>query len=266
VDRTGPPPARLPWEQRRRVGRISAWGRTVLLATFAPTRLAAEVQRHVRYPDALRFRLVTSIVAGLMLGAVLFAGTVTYRAAGFFNPLLQYTPESLDQGLPTRLAASANFGIPWEAGISFLPAQPVAAVLFIVLASGMATYWLHPRRLPVERQNAAVALGHYAGAPFLFLPFTLACCAAAMALEASYPRSDVAALFTVLAIVGAVLNTWTMLKSPLMLVHLAARGGAGRVVAAAVLLPVMWAASALAAFTVFPWMVGFVRLVVGSLR
>src|SRR4051794_24344153 len=67
IDRTGPPPARIPWQQRGHLGRATAWWRTVRLATFAPSRLAAEVTRRVSYPDALRFRLLTSAIAGLLL-------------------------------------------------------------------------------------------------------------------------------------------------------------------------------------------------------
>jgi hypothetical protein len=39
--------------------------------------------------------------------------------------------------------------------------------LSLFFATGLHTYWLHPRHLSVERQNRAVALGYYACGPLL---------------------------------------------------------------------------------------------------
>ena len=263
VDRTGPPPARVPWEHRRHLGRARAWWRTVRLATFAPSRLAADVLRPVRYRDAQRFRVVTSLLAGLMLGGVLLAGQVAYGAAGFLNDALVYEAD-LAAGADGRLR-SPDLRIPWEAGVCLPGVQPAAAVLFMLLAAGAASYGFHPRALPVERQNAAVALSHYAAAPFLFLPLPFACAATAMMLD-DFDPDDLAPLFVLLALVSAVFGAFVLFHVPLTRLRLATRAGWLRVVLAAVWLPVAWLLSAAAAFGALPWVVGFVQLVVGSLR
>jgi hypothetical protein len=52
-------------------------------------------------------------------------------------------------------------------------------LLFFTFASGMPSYFCHPRSLPIERQNRAVALSYFASAPIAFMPMIIALLGAA---------------------------------------------------------------------------------------
>src|SRR6476659_123129 len=67
------PWTRIPLAYRKRIGLTAAYVRTAWLATLSPRRLAAEIERPVAYRDALRFRLLTCLLATLPITALLVA-------------------------------------------------------------------------------------------------------------------------------------------------------------------------------------------------
>ncbi len=169
VNRQNPSP--IPWSHRRAVGRVRAFARTAVMAAVHPRRLAAAVAGPVSLADALAFRRATAAVAAV---ALLVPLTVTA-----FLP---------DVG---PLAGAVAHPLAWRAELLAVPVVWVGVWLAVHTSAGVCTYWFHPRSLPVEQQNRAVALAYYACGPLALLPVPIACgvlTAAAALYVDRYPR------------------------------------------------------------------------------
>jgi hypothetical protein len=258
--------SRIPWVHRRQIGRIRAYWRTLWLATVHTKSLSREIYRPVSYGDAQRFRLVTSVVAALVPALGITASLLNDRglgaALGAFDPFRglsgQPTPGLLDAWLP------------WAAGAMLPPVVPVCIGLFVFAAAGVPSYWFHPSRLPVIKQNRAVALSHYACAPLVLLLPAGACFSAMLSIAASnhderwidslmITLSCATTVFWIVAVVAFYTNT-------LRLLHLTTGARIGTMIAAAVVLPISWLACAAVTLFAIPWVVGFLRIVIESVR
>ena len=261
--------SRVPWSHRRRIGRVRAYWRTVWLATFRTRRLGAEVARPVDYPDAQRFRLVTVLLATASCWGVLEAlvadgggrAEMARGVAAVTNPFTgsQFPPAAL------------SLFLPWAAGALLVPVPPLAICLFLLMWTGVGSYWFHPRGLPVLRQNRAVALSYYASAPLAFL------LPAALLLGVLYLMDALQldreallwgpfVLVGFLAFVSPPVAVVAQFVATLRLLRATTVAGAGRIWLAAVVIPVTWALSAAVTLVGLLWLVGYVRLVVDSLR
>ena len=275
IDREGFGKSHIPWFYRSHIGRIPAYWRTVWLATLRPGRLAAESAKPVAYADAQRFRLVTSVLLALPVAALLIGMMIWYGSAGFFNVMgpgvfagLVYGGTALRGPQPWLL----NVIIPWEAGATLPPVMPLAFFVAAVLVTGVASYWFHPSGLPVVRQNRAIALSHYACAPLFFLPvpagsFLIVFLLQQMALDdPGRGFGPFISFFTVLGCISLVAVAFLFVRSTLVLLRRTTHSSYVRVGMATLLLPVMWAACAAIALVGIPWVIGFLRLVITSLR
>ena len=276
VDERGGRVTRIPWVYRHTIGRVLAYRRTAWLATAHPARLAAEADGPVAYRDALRFRLLTCLFATLPVAALLLGMIAWYGSAGFLNVVSEDMLRDLMFGGPGRPRRPfLTVAIPWEAGATFPPQCPLVlpAALFVaaVLVTGVASYAFHPRRLPVVRQNRAVALSHYACAPlaFLWLPvgaFMVVIVLQRMAL--ADPGTGFPALINFLAVVGCVgvaAVGCLFLRSTLVLLRKTTDAGGVKTLIFALVFPAAWALCAALAIVGIPWLVGLVRLMVRSL-
>lgn len=151
IDRSILGDSRIPWTHRRRIGRIRAFWRTVMLATFRPAIIAQDINCTVGYPDAIRFRRV----------AVLVATAALLAPIGVIAWLIEIP---MDRWQRVALAAILAF----------------AAWVYLMCMSGLPSLFFRPPDLPVLRQNRAVALSFYATGPlaWMFLPaIVLSICA-----------------------------------------------------------------------------------------
>jgi hypothetical protein len=139
----------IPWVHRKRIGGLRAYWRTVWLVMFQPRRFAAEIGRPVRLRDAQLFRLSTLVRVYLPL----LAGTIVFY---LFEPL---------QRLSHTLANWA-YNNTWPVIVGHL-----CLILFLAAASGLPSYFFHPKHSTPEHENRAIALSYYTVAPFAFLPF-----------------------------------------------------------------------------------------------
>ncbi len=138
---------KLPWTHRRRLGRVRAYWATVSMVILRPRKLAAEMMHPQSYRDSQQFRWTT---VGTALLPVLFATMVNWdRTAN-----MSWAPP--DGG---------------SMGLGFAIIYLVAAAVTFAVITGLPSYWFHPRGLPVERQNRAIALSYYACAPLALGPF-----------------------------------------------------------------------------------------------
>jgi hypothetical protein len=270
VDREGFARSQIPWVHRRHVGRIRAYWRTAWLATLRPGLIAREAARRVSYVDAQRFRWVTVFVAALPVMAGLVAAITWYGNGAVFAVIS-----------PTALPGWAMTGqpsgwfdvlIPWESGATLSPVIPLAVLLISTLVTGVASYWFHPGALPVVAQNRAVALSYYGCAPLAWVPVpVLLSLAADLMREAGLDDQAKAswAVVRVLDIATLVFGfivlatTW---RATMTLLSRTTHASFGRLMLAGLLIPLTWLLSIVAVLAIFPWVVGFVRLVISSLR
>jgi hypothetical protein len=141
--------SQIPWAHRRVLGRFRAYWKTVLMVMFNNRRFCQETAGPVSYGDSQSFRWVTVLHIYFPLAVLTFA----YYVLG-------------ERSLYVVL------GDVW---------QTVGLHITLLLTAGVATgfpsYFFHPRSIPVERQNRAVALSYYACGPMAWTPllFVIVC-------------------------------------------------------------------------------------------
>ena len=144
--------AAIPWQNRAKIGRFRAFVRTVWLAVRRPRELARQAARPVDYAAARRFQLVC--VALAWLGVAPPAGVGLWLALRGF---VQYAG-----GTPTLAGGLADAAV--------VLAMLIGLFLWLLTASGVPSYFFHPRRLDAGLQDRAVAVSYYAAAPLALLP------------------------------------------------------------------------------------------------
>lgn len=137
----------IPWERRREIGRVRAYWRTVFQVMFRNKVFCRAMYRPVDYAAAQRFRWLSILhiyVAGLLSLGVLHC----------LHPDL--LPQAVD-----------------ETGLWFIVLQWACVLLALLAFTGLPSYFVHPKALPVARQNRAVALSYYVCAPLALGPMVL---------------------------------------------------------------------------------------------
>jgi len=220
--------SRLPWADRREMGRVRAYWRTSWMAAFGPGRLAAAMNRPVSFRDAQRFRHITVLLAWLP-SAAWIAGLWLFGV-----------------GMPTAdlyRRHMLGWNLQWLVGAVMV----LAAWLFLLGASGVASYFFHPRALSLTRQNRAIALSYYACAPLAWLFVPAAMLGAHVWIASSWPdlvgitrtlnaALSVAALCLIVAIT---LISWV---STIRLMNHTTHRGGGRTFALMIYLPLAFLA------------------------
>jgi len=140
IDRSILGESRLPWNHRQSIGRVRAFLRTVVLATFRPRKIAQEINRPVDYAGALKFRRICLAVAML--------------------PILVAIPAMI-WGSDLRMDWPQRVGLAVVCGFS--------TWLYLLCITGLPSLFFHPNTLSTLRQNRAVALSFYAAAPLTWM-------------------------------------------------------------------------------------------------
>lgn len=232
-----------------------AWGfaRTCLSVTFRPRRFCREVAKPVSLNDARWFRRV--VVTLVWVSAV-----VTARAV-FWSYEVWDESEDFSEFVEEELLLQMG----WVSAIF-----AACGLLFVIGWTGLHLYWLHPRGLAVERQDRAVALGHYACAPLAWLPIVALVSIAGIGMEWAGYEYDFLGLRTAGQVVWGLsallavaciglfwLNAWVFAG------RAAHRGAMGQLGLAAAL-PLLWAGWLLLTLAALPAAAGFVSLVIWS--
>lgn len=136
----------IPWAQRARRGRFKAYWQTVIWVARRKRHWCMEAVRPVDYSAARWFILMVALQAAICVAL----GTLLVMFA-------------LSQDIA---------GIGWVAWL-LAPLAPLSVFVGLSAIAGVASYFFHPRDVPVELQNRALALSYYAWAPFAELPATL---------------------------------------------------------------------------------------------
>lgn len=146
IDRAALREARIPWQDRKTVGRWRGFWRTVWMALRRPGQLAGQATRPVDYSSARRFQLICVTIAWLALAPPL--------------PILFWIERQ------EYAAAGPGFWL----DLMLTAAFAVGMFLWLLLATGVPSYFFHPKSLPGPLQDRAVALSYYAAGPLALLP------------------------------------------------------------------------------------------------
>lgn len=214
------PFARIPWLHRRRLGTLRAYLATVRMVMFRPRRFARELYRpsRVSADDAATFRRTGVRVAAVSVACTMLGIAVAHGWGGPPSPLgvVRYAT-----------VAVALFG------------YAVGAWIFFALATDMPTFiWRGP---PSRPRDALAPVHHYASAPLALQPL----CAAATVLGTVAGRLmgvvDVDDVAIPLLLAGLGLTLAAQWAVALVLMRTVSGAGAGRMLALAVCLPLVWA-------------------------
>lgn len=209
----------IPWMYRKELGWWRAYWRTIKFVMFRQAQFCDEMARPVSFRDSQAFRWHTVGFIGIPSVFPLVAAYVI--VTGHPSPFVRD---------PLGQAVVAG----WPLAIFYF-----CWLLFLAAATGVPSYFFHPRDIPVQQQNRAVALSYYACGPLVFLAVPLLTCAAAI-FTSTLKDNLVPLFFIVLTFtlpVGALVPWW------FDLIHLARRlvpQKPSRAVAVAVYVPLLW--------------------------
>ncbi len=248
IDREALAVPQIPWANRKATGSFRAYWRTVWLVLWRPARAAADVNRSVSYQDARRFQHITVMLAFIPLACSAIWGawdTELFHVHGFSNGPLGWTLE-----------------------LGVIPVGLMSMWLFLFAATGAPSYFFHPRSLPPERQNRAIALSYYASAPLALTPILIAFAACIGALYGTTFRSGFLDEGVLIALVQAlfILMVFSLWRAPLTFLSRCTGCSRSRLWAFALYLPISW--TLLGAFFLagIPAAYVFVSVVILSLR
>ncbi|MGE5609073.1 MAG: hypothetical protein ACM359_07450 [Bacillota bacterium] len=234
-----PSPVRLPWAHRRHMGCLSAYWRTVFMVLFRGKDLCAEMQHPVMYSDARRFWLfhIAWVYWPFLLATIavyFIAGPQDREKTVLFTPLFA----------PIWPAFAINLGI----------------LLFIAAATGLPSYFCHPKRLAMEAQNRAITLSYYTATPLAATPAVIILLILSALAANSFPYVAGLLLAAGLLLTLLILGTWYA-KTVALVATLAHRDR----LPLAIWLPLLWLALAAWLLGLTPALVHYALLLIGSM-
>ncbi len=241
--------AAIPWQERAKVGRVRAFLRTTWLALRHPGRLARQAAREVSYRDARRFQLVCCVLAWLCVAPL----------------LLVLWHEWYDGFWP----ASGSWRVAMADGSIFL-AGALGLFLWMLLATGLPSYFFHPKDRPRPLQDRAIALSYYSAAPLALVPVASLVTVVAVVLLGTWgDRSP-----PILVEAGAMLvvgSAWLLVISELIalpgiLLKKGLHAGPGRLLACGIVLCAGWPLLFVLTALGLPFLVFYVQLAWHALR
>ncbi len=226
----------IPWVQRARLGTCRAFWRTVWMATSDPRQFGKEMSCPARLSDARKFRWM--VVAHMVLAlVVLLVLEVVVPFAG--------SPFSL---------ANLRYYVLWSwadlmgsvAQLLLILVSAALAIIGLYAITGVASFFFAPFRLSVVQQNRAIAISYYSSAPMVFTLLTLPAWYGVVMLLPRVPPSPfdmiLMGLILLVGLTPLVMQPFTMLRSPLLMLAATTHVGIARVSPIGVLLPILWVA------------------------
>ena len=200
--------AKIPWQDRGELGLFRAYCRTIWRSSRRHKLFAQALVHDVSYRDARRFQLITIGLVGLILLPI-----AVYCS-------LMFTPS----------------GASWHEHVAQSLASVAAVMIWLLMATGIPSYFFHPRDLETRLQNRLIAMSYYTCAPLglLWIPIFVWCIPVAFV-------NDVEAGI-VLPIVGlsVVVMMFQVLSNTMVLAHLTMPGLFGRRVLMQFGIPLIW--------------------------
>lgn len=231
--------SRIPWVHRKKLGWRRAYWRTVWMAVVRNKQFAEEAVRPVDYEDAQRFRWVTAahvLIPVVLIDVFVVAVNVIENAPGL-----------------GRMAFEIVGG-----GVALV----VAATAFVVAATGVPSYFFHPRHLTLGQQNRLVALSYYACAPLGWAPLTAVLIGVGVVLQ-GVPNGT--SIVLAMGVGMGLLQMALWWRCLLSIARPARTGSERRRLMVAIAVPLLWFGLAIGTLLGIPLVFGFVAVVVASL-
>ena len=263
LDRAKLAALRLPWALRGRsgrAGRIVAYLRTAWLLIRRPRVVAEVVAGPVDADAAREFARVTMAIALLgpaVMAVFVYAMARTGMRGGPWYELtsgIVFRIDGISRASPQFPPHTIRAWTGWLLDVGMIPAAWIGWWLFLRAAVGWLRWWF---ALPAqadssdagERASRAAAVGNYAAAPFVLTPFSvfaLASLAVLANVEWDAVGGGVAlrmirTAWWAAAIALPATQLLAMVIVPLRMLRRATQCGAGRVIVAAIALPLGWA-------------------------
>jgi hypothetical protein len=299
IDRTGLAASQIPWTFRGHgtLGRWRAYWRTMWLATWRIKRLSAELHRPIAARDAKRFATVTALIASVPFALLVIGLVINEGGTGFLTPVnLEPPPATASRfspsSPPSMLPPAADALVPYAAGMTAWPVLPIAIVMFAWLCTRIPPRVFRRRGGDVSDDSGgddargddaggddtgerARTLAYYLAAPLATLPLVLFFYAVILAHFYLRPRTGgdiafdiVTSLLAIAVGVFAFVLWWFNTLRLLRRTTTAARPRprAAHLIGPAVGIVSGWCACAMIAFLVFPWVMGYLWLMIESVR
>lgn len=154
----------IPWTRCRTAGRFRTFWQTVWLVTFRPLRFWEEYAHIVPLRDARLFQVVTVLhvyLPAIVATLLVYATTPFEPEVG--NPMQQMMTTGFVKSGPT--VVDRMYAEVWPVVILH-----ICLILFLLTATGVPSYFFHPRSVAAKQQDNAVAMSIYACAPLAFYP------------------------------------------------------------------------------------------------
>ncbi len=249
----------IPWVHRKRLGRFRAYWKTVYLAMFHQGRFCEEMARPVSYSDSQRFRWVTVLHVYI---PILFATIYAYELVRSEAVVMARVPRILGPWVSWFAWMFAEVW-PVETLRACFTVFLLCLLVFLAAASGVHSYFFHPRDLPVHLQNRAIALSYYAHAPLAWTPVPIGLASAAWWLANSHSLTAAWLIMFAVPLLLLELLSWWLAIAGFARDTIPGRKARVRVVAIA--LPPLWAGLAGVIFFAVSLFVFYVLVVFASL-
>ena len=264
IDRASLLVSAIPWAHRREIGRVRAYLATVWQVLSGSRALAYETAKPQDPADARSFARVTGTLVGITLLLPFFAAMADAKGMGFLA-----VPPNDSRGAWLR-GWHQDVLVPWGAGATLWPVSALCVVLFGFYLTRAARPMFTARAAAFVPPERAAAIALYATAPLALLPLA-AVILWGTAVTASFLRGEPVSFEVgmLLVLVSLVVATIAFVGPCVRVGQWLARvrrGGVVTGVIGAVGLLVLWTAGAFVFFGLVPWCLGFLWLVIDSLR
>jgi len=223
----------LPWHHRQRLGHVNAFSLTAKLAIAKPQILVAHMAQPVDLRSAILFRRAAVLTAFVPIAITL--GLAYFVIAGQDHAWAYLSTAPFSLGTQPWLLLVTLFSI-W---------------VFLMLITGVPFYFCRPRHLDIEQQNRAVAILHYASAPWVLLgpSIFLAAAYATVTLHFEVGHLPFVAVLVAAFIAGSFIGTMLVfiVWRPIQLIRACTRSSALHALGVGALMALLWALAALIA-------------------
>ncbi|MDB5321707.1 MAG: hypothetical protein JWN40_3338 [Phycisphaerales bacterium] len=268
IDRAALQQSGIPWVYRRRIGHIRAYFKTAWQFTLDAKSIRYEASKPQESADGRAFARVTASVVAVALLAV-FAAAVFADDGLAFLAIQPPNPFANPFGrAPAPMDAHwLDLAVPWSAGATLPPVLPICLIL---LAFYLSSVQRAVFRLP--GRASAQGLSYYTAAPLLLLLPALACSIVAALLAEGkifneygpFPAltmalAPIGALLYLAGVLGTLYRVGQWLTRTRHCGFLAAALGAAELIG-------LWLLGWVVLLGLVPWCVGFLWIVIDSLR
>ncbi len=230
----------IPWVHRRDIGWFRAYWKTVSLVMFRQRRFCDEIARDVSYADSQSFRWITVFHAYLPV----LLGTIALYAFA-----------------PARLFGDRTLDGPW-ADVWPVAILHLCFLIFLAAATGVPSYFFHPRGVPVYLQNRAIALSYYASGSLAVIVLPVLAGVTPAIVDLPERLAIICVLIAVLIPVGQVAAWWLDL---IRITRRVVSQQPGRANVVALCVPILWLTIAGLIFFALPFAVFCILVVIHSL-